>query len=70
MGRRIDPSWSGPIKLFLVPASVPTGVHNNGHELPYLWDGADKRFITGRVAHKVAAVGFLSHSLTGSLPYI
>ena len=23
MGRRIDPSWSVPIELFLVPASVP-----------------------------------------------
>ena len=23
MGRRIDPSWGGPIKLFLVPASAP-----------------------------------------------
>ena len=23
MGRRIDPSWCGPIELFLVPASVP-----------------------------------------------
>ena len=23
MGRRIDRSWSGPIGLFLVPASVP-----------------------------------------------
>ena len=22
MGRRIDPSWGGPIELFLVPASV------------------------------------------------
>ena len=22
-GRRIDPSWSGPIELFLVPASAP-----------------------------------------------
>ena len=22
MGRRIDPSWSGPIELFLVPASA------------------------------------------------
>ena len=22
MGRRIDPSWGGPIKLFLVPASA------------------------------------------------
>ena len=23
MGRRIDPSWDGPIDLFLVPASAP-----------------------------------------------
>ena len=23
VGRRIDPSWGGPIELFLVPASVP-----------------------------------------------
>ena len=23
VGRRIDPSWSGPIELFLVPASAP-----------------------------------------------
>ena len=23
MGRRIDPSWSGPIELFLVAASAP-----------------------------------------------
>ena len=23
MGRRIDPSWRGPIELFLVPASAP-----------------------------------------------
>ena len=23
MGRRIDPSWGGPIELFLVPPSVP-----------------------------------------------
>ena len=23
MGRSIDPSWSGPIELFLVPASAP-----------------------------------------------
>ena len=23
MGRRIDPSWAGPIELFLVPASTP-----------------------------------------------
>ena len=23
MGRRIDPSWGGPIELFIVPASAP-----------------------------------------------
>ena len=23
IGRRIDPSWGGPIELFLVPASAP-----------------------------------------------
>ena len=23
VGRRIDPSWGGPIKLFLIPASAP-----------------------------------------------
>ena len=23
MGRRIDPSWGGPIEQFLVPASAP-----------------------------------------------
>ena len=23
MGRRIDPSWGGPIELFLVPAIAP-----------------------------------------------
>ena len=23
MGNRIDPSWGGPIELFLVPASAP-----------------------------------------------
>ena len=29
MGRQIDPSWRGPIALFLVPASAPweTGLY-------------------------------------------
>ena len=27
MGRRIDPSWGGPIEPFLVPASAPRLVH-------------------------------------------
>ena len=30
MGRRIDPSWGGPIELFLVPASAPRLVYK-GH---------------------------------------
>ena len=31
MGRQIDPSWGGPIELFLVPASAPqTGVTIGG----------------------------------------
>ena len=37
MGRRIDPSWGGPIELFLIPASAPQLV------LSCLWDGAYKR---------------------------
>ena len=36
MGRRIDPSWGGPIELFLVPASAPRLV------VSCLWDGAYK----------------------------
>ena len=32
MDRLIDPSWGGPIELFLVPASAPC-----------LWDDAYKR---------------------------
>ena len=37
MGRRIDPSWGGPIELFLVTVSAPSYV------LSCLWDGAYKR---------------------------
>ena len=40
MGRRIDPSWRGPIELFLVPASAPQLVW---YVLSCLWDGAYKR---------------------------
>ena len=40
MGRRwIDPSWGGPIELFLVPASAPRLVY----VLSCQWDGAYKR---------------------------
>ena len=45
MGRRIDPSWDGPIELFLVPASAPRLVLKKRpwYVLSYLWDGAYKR---------------------------
>ena len=58
MGRRIDPSWGGPIKQFLVPASAPQQV------LSCLWDGAYKRTLAERVAY-VAAAGFPSHYQNG-----
>ena len=38
-GRRIDPSWGGPIELFLVPFSAPRLVY----VLSCLWDRAYKR---------------------------
>ena len=34
MGRRVDPSWSGPIELFLVPASAPR-LCNKGRGMCY-----------------------------------
>ena len=44
MGRRIDPSWGGPIELFLVPASAPRLVsQRQWYVLSCLWDGAYKR---------------------------
>ena len=44
MGRRIDPSWGGPIELFLVPASAPRLVKQRSwYVLSFLWDGAYKR---------------------------
>ena len=41
MGRRIDPSWGGPIELFLVPASAPR--LEPWYVLACLWDDAYKR---------------------------
>ena len=44
MGRQIDPSWGGPIELFLVPASVPRLVQQRlWYVLSCLWDDAYKR---------------------------
>ena len=55
-GHRIEPSWSGPVELFHVPASAPRLV------LSCLWDGASKRTL--------AVNGFLSCYLNGPLPYV
>ena len=44
MGCRIDPSWGGPIELFLVPASAPRLVEQRPwYVLSCLWDDAYKR---------------------------
>ena len=44
MGRRIDPSWGGPIELFIVPASAPRLVLQMlWYVLSCLWYGAYKR---------------------------
>ena len=44
MGRRIDPSWGGPIDLLLFPASAPRLVYQRPcYVLFCLWDGAYKR---------------------------
>ena len=44
MGRRIDPSWGGPIELFLVPASAPRLVlQRPWYVLSCRWDDAYKR---------------------------
>ena len=44
MGRRIDPSWSEPIELFLVQASAPRLVQQRPwYVLSCLWDDAYKK---------------------------
>ena len=43
MGLRIDPSWGGPIELFLVPTSAPRLVQQRPwYVQSCLWDGAYK----------------------------
>ena len=43
MGRRIDPSWGGPMELFLVPASAPQLVLQGCGMCYPVWYGAYKR---------------------------
>ena len=46
-GRWIDPSWGGPIELFLVPASAPRLVYQQlWYVSSCLWDSAYKRTLT------------------------
>ena len=43
MGRRIDPSWGGPIELFLVPTSDPRQMLQRPcYVVSCLWDDAYK----------------------------
>ena len=39
MGRRIDPSWGGPIELFLIPASAGLAGDPNTSTSPGLFSG-------------------------------
>ena len=43
MGRRIDPSWGGPVELFLSFQPVLLDWCNKGCGMCCLWDGAYKR---------------------------
>ena len=44
MGRRVDPSWGGPIELFLVPASAPRLVNQRPWYMSScLWNDAYKK---------------------------
>ena len=54
MGRRIAPSWGGPIELFLVPASAPRLAYQRlWYVLSCLWDDqSDDQW-----HHVVAAAG-------------
>ena len=46
MGRQIDPSWGGPIELFLVSQCSTTGVTKAWYVLSCLWDDVYKRTFT------------------------
>ena len=73
MGRRINPSWIGPIELFLIPASAPCLVCNKGRGMCYPVCGMvhtkQPLLQLERVAY-AAAAGFLSRYLSGPLPYV
>ena len=69
MGRRIDPSWGGPIELFLVPASAPR-LGNKGCGMCYPVCGMvhikEPLLLIGK-SSPCGGSGFLSHYLSGPL---
>ena len=69
-GLRIDPSWGGPIELFLVPTSASDWC-NIGRGMYYHVCGMihikEPLLLIGKI---VAAAGFLSRYLSGPLPYV
>ena len=66
MGREIDPSWGGPIELFLIPACAPQLVYQRPwYVLSCLWDGAFKRTLATNWKQQVS-----SRYLNGPLPYV
>ena len=72
MGRRIDPSWGGPLSYF----SFQPVLHdwcNKGRGMCYPVCGMvhikEPLLLLERVVY-VAAAGFLSHYLSGLLPYV
>ena len=74
MGRRVDHSCGGPIELFLVPASAPRLViKGRGMCYPVCGMVHIKKPLLligkSRPTH-VAASGFLSHNLSGPVPYV
>ena len=61
----------GSIELLLVPASAPRLVQQRPwYVVSCLWDGAYKRTLAANQVAHVAAAGFLSRNLNGSLPYV
>ena len=72
MGRRIDPSWGGPIELFLVPACALYDWCNKGHGMCYpvcdVVHIKEPLLLTGKSSPCGSSRILLS--LSGHLPYV
>ena len=71
MGRQIDPSWGGPIDLFLVP--VHHDWCNKGRGMCYPVCGMvhiKEPLLLIRKSSPCGGSRFLSHYLSGPLPYV